>query len=308
MSSPDNASPSPVRSMTGYAQLRQPVSAGDLLVSLRSVNHRGLDLHFHLGGEFARFETGMRALLKEHISRGHLEVRVALTREAAASVGALYNRETLKRYVEAFRQACRELSLDSKPDLNLLLTLPGVLGGSPETVPLAEEFEAELKAALSVCIASLNECREREGRELAVCLNHELAELEDATRQIVALRAEALVFFQSNLREKLRELLSGVAVPEDRLAEEVALLADRSDVQEELTRLAVHTQELRRILEKGGQVGKPLDFLLQEMNREANTTLSKSSGVGEPGLQITRLALGIKANIERIREQALNLE
>lgn len=308
MSSPDNASPAPVRSMTGYAQVWRPVKAGELLVSLRSVNHRGLDLHFHVGGEFARFETGMRALLKERVARGHLEIRVALTREAAAAAGEVYNRQALKSYVEAFHQASRELDLDSKPDLNLLLGLPGVFSGSPEAAPLAEEFETELKAALSACIADLNECREREGRELATALHRELAEMEQATSQIVALRAQALSYFHSNLQEKIRELLSGGTVPEERLAEEVALLVDRSDVEEELTRLTVHSQELRRILEKGGAVGKPLDFLLQEMNREANTTLSKSSGAGEPGLQITRLALGIKANIERIREQALNLE
>jgi uncharacterized protein (TIGR00255 family) len=294
--------------MTGYAQLRQPVTAGELLVSLRSVNHRGLDLHFHLGGEFAPFETGMRALLKERIARGHLEVRVTLTRDAAAAGGALYNREALKRYVETFRQACKELNLDSKPDLNLLLTMPGILGESPGSAPLAEEFAAELAVALNACIGALNECREREGRGLVTCLNRELAEIEEATSQIVLLRAEALAYFHANLRQKLSELLDGAVVPENRLAEEVALLVDRSDVQEELTRLTVHTQELRRILETGGQVGKPLDFLLQEMNRETNTTLSKSSGAGEPGLKITKLALGIKANIERIREQALNLE
>ena len=110
------------------------------------------------------------------------------------------------------------------------------------------------------------------------------------------------------LRERIAELLNGSGVPEARIAEEAALLADRSDIEEELTRLTVHTAELKRILDEGGEIGKRLDFLLQEMNREANTTLSKSSGAGEPALQITNLGLAIKANIEKIREQSLNLE
>jgi uncharacterized protein (TIGR00255 family) len=136
----------------------------------------------------------------------------------------------------------------------------------------------------------------------------ELSDIERACREMEALRVEALSFFHARLREKLNELLSGPSIPESRLAEEAAVLAERSDIEEELTRLAVHTKELRRILEQGGPLGKPVDFLLQEMNRETNTTLSKSSGAGELALKIGSLALAVKANIERIREQALNLE
>ena len=306
MSSPSNGS-APVRSMTGYASIRQPASAGELTVSLRSVNHRGLDLHFLSSSDFAPFEASMRALLKENIGRGHVEIRLALARESAAETGR-FNRGLLARYAALFRQLCEELKLDSKPDLNLLLNLPGVLNDSQETKPLDKVFEAELLDALSNCLRNLNEVREREGRELVAGLSPELAGIESATNEIAAIRAAAVPYFHARSREKLTELLSGSSVSESRLAEEAAILADRSDVQEELTRLSVHTQELRRILDSGGEIGKPLDFLLQEMNRETNTTLSKNSGAGEPGLKITSLALGIKAAIERIREQALNLE
>jgi uncharacterized protein (TIGR00255 family) len=297
--------------MTGYALTRARTSAGDLTVSLRSVNHRGLDLHFHHASEFAPFEAAMRALVKEGVGRGHVEIRATLS-PAAEDPGASYDRAALKRYIDAFRQASRELQLEGAPDLNVLLTFPGVLGGMSgglsDGKPLGAEFQAELLAVLSTCIAQLNEGREREGGELVASLARELAEIERAGLQMEALRIEALSFYHARLREKLNELLAGSSIPESRLAEEAAVLAERSDIEEELTRLAVHAKELRRIFELGGPLGKPVDFLLQEMNRETNTTLSKSSGAGELSLRIGSLALAVKANIERIREQALNLE
>ena len=162
--------------------------------------------------------------------------------------------------------------------------------------------------ALNECITAINAVREREGAELRKALLAELLQIEQARTEIAALREQAAPYMLERLREKLTELLKGAAITEARLVEETAILADRSDVEEELTRLSIHIQELRRIVEAGGAVGKPLDFLLQELNRETNTTLSKSSGAGEPALKITNLGLGMKANIERIREQALNLE
>lgn len=292
--------------MTGYAQVRASTASGELTVSLRSVNHRGLDLHFQQSSEFNSFEPGMRALLKERVGRGHVELRISLARETG-SPNAAYNWDALKTHVEAFRRARKELRLDSEPDLNVLLGLPGVLGGAPETKELDSAFQSDLLQALGACIDQLNECREREGRELAAGLARELTDIERATVQIQQLRTEALVYYHQKLREKLNELLAG-SIPENRLAEKAALLAERSDIEEELTRLGIHAKEMRRMVQEGGAIGKPLDFLLQEMNRETNTTLSKSSSVGEIGLKIGNLALGVKANIERIREQALNLE
>jgi uncharacterized protein (TIGR00255 family) len=296
----------PVRSMTGYAQVRAATGSGELTLSLRSVNHRGLDLHFQQSSEFSPFEAAQRALLKERIGRGHLEIRISLVRDAGPQ-GVACNWEALKGHVEAFRRARKELRLDSEPDLNILLGLPGVLGGAPEIKELDSAFQTALLAALGNCIDQLNESREREGRELVAGLVRELADIERATTEIQQLRTEALAYYHQKLREKLNELLAG-SIPENRLAEEAALLAERSDIEEELTRLGIHAKEMRRIVQDGGAIGKPLDFLLQEMNRETNTTLSKSSSVGEIGLKIGNLALGIKANIERIREQALNLE
>jgi uncharacterized protein (TIGR00255 family) len=231
---------------------------------------------------------------------------MSLARSGQAECG--YNRDLLARYLRLFRDACDEFGLASEPDLNVVLTLPGVLDGVRESQVLDSGFERELLDALGECLRQLNEYREREGTQLVAGLETEIGSIEESTRQILAIRSEALEAFHQRLRERLNELLRDTSMPESRLAEEAALLADRSDVQEELTRLEVHAQELRRILGGGGEVGKRLDFLLQEMNRETNTVLSKTSGTGELGLSITNLALGTKANIERIREQALNLE
>lgn len=302
-----NVEPGPVRSMTGYALMRQPTSAGELTVTLRSVNHRGLDLHFHQSSEFGMFENAMRGILKQQIARGHVEVRVSLDREAAAESGG-YNRELLERYITLFRQACEDFQLDSKPDLNAFFAMPDVFGNSRAAKPLAEAFELEIAKAITACVENLNAYREQEGQALRASLEDEIAAIEEQTRQIAGIRAEAQTDLYRRLRERLNELMASSSVSESRLAEEAALLCDKSDVQEEVTRLMVHTQELRRILWNGGEVGKRLDFLLQEMNRETNTLLSKTSGIGDMGVTITDLALRTKANIERIREQALNLE
>jgi uncharacterized protein (TIGR00255 family) len=301
------AGPAAIRSMTGYALVRKQTSAGELTITLKTVNHRGLDLHFYGGGELARFENAMRAVLKQQVARGHVEVRVALARDAAAEAAG-FNREALARYVTAFREAAKEFRLWSEPDLNALLALPGVLDSNHEPAPLESTLEGEIVEALRECAGELNAYREREGAELAAGLEAEVGSIEERRREIGAIRSQALQTLHQKLRERLAELLGGSGISEARLVEEAAVLAEKSDVHEELTRLEVHTQELRRILEGGGEVGKRLDFLLQEMNRETNTVLSKTSGAGEAGLTVTNLALAIKANIERIREQALNLE
>lgn len=306
MSSQASATRAPIRSMTGYALVRQETTAGELTVSLRTVNHRGLDIHFHGAGEFAPFENALRAVIKQSIARGHVELRVSLARQERDHAG--YNRDLLAHYLQVFRAAQEEFRLSSEPDLNTVFTFPGVLDATAEAKLLDGDFGAQLVDALTRCSRELNDFREREGMQLVEGIEGEIHAIEQATMQIRGIRAQASDAFHERLRERLTELLGTSTLTEARLAEEAALLADRSDVQEELTRLEVHTRELRRILQGGGEVGKRLDFLLQEMNRETNTVLSKSSGAGDLGLTITNVGLGIKANIERIREQALNLE
>ena len=297
----------PVRSMTGYARTRRETPLGELTVSLRSVNHRGLDFHFFLNGEFAAFENAVRAALKQDISRGHIEVRISLIR-AGETVRAGYNRRLIADYVAAFREAAAEFGLQGQPDLNAAFRMPGAFAAETEVNCIDGAFEPEVMAALAACVAELNAFREREGAQLRELFRAEIEAIRRQTRRMKEIRAEALPHFQRRLIERLHELLGAPGIEPRRLAEEAALLTDRSDVEEELSRLEIHTAQLTELLDTGGEVGKRVDFLLQEMNRETNTVLSKTSGIGETGLLLTDLALASKANIEKVREQSLNLE
>ncbi len=296
-----------IRSMTGYAVVRKLTSAGELTISLRSVNGRGLDVHFYANSEFASLENVARKLIKASVARGHVEIRIALARDADGGGGG-YNRELLARYLQVFERARIDFGLEGKLNINSLISIPGLFENSRDMKPLEETFNAEFAEVLASCLTELNTFREREGHQLVSAIEAELESLENAATQISAVRASAVPQLQERLRERLATLLGDNSISKSRLIEEIAILTDRSDVQEEITRLSVHARELRKILSAGGEVGKKLDFLLQEMNRETNTTLSKTSGIGDAGLAITSHGLAMKANIERIREQALNLE
>jgi uncharacterized protein (TIGR00255 family) len=161
---------------------------------------------------------------------------------------------------------------------------------------------------LDQAIEALNQFRAREGADLAEVLREQNRAIQQGVAEMEQIRAKAVPALQARLQERLRDLLANVSLDPQRLAQEAALLADRSDIGEEIARLKIHSRQVNEILDGGGEVGKKLDFLLQEMGRESNTILSKTSGIGELGLRITDLALASKACIEKIREQALNLE
>lgn len=298
-------SPAPIRSMTGFARVQRLTDYGEITVTLKSVNHRGLDLHFHLSAELDAFEHAMRSALKRNLFRGHIDVRCSI-QSAANGAAAGLNLPLLQSYISAFRKAAAEERIGGEPDLNRLLFLPGVLTSSEASTPDTETEQA-LLATLEQAIDVLNQFRGREGAELANFIREQNASIRAAGEEMQRIRAGAMPAFQKRLRDKLQDLL-GAAVDPQRLAQEAALLADRSDIGEEMARLQIHSRQIDEILDAGGEVGKRLDFLLQELNRETNTILSKTSGLGELGLRITDLALASKASIEKIREQALNLE
>jgi uncharacterized protein (TIGR00255 family) len=296
----------PIRSMTGFARIQKATEHGDITVTLKSVNHRGLDLHFHLGAELDAIEPAMRAALKRAILRGHVDVRCFVSGAANGASGGL-NLPLFRSYLAAFRQAAAEEGIEAQPDLNRILLLPGILGASEEPSTDASAETAVL-AALEEALEMLNQFRAREGAELAVFIREQNASIQSGSEELQRIRAGAIPAFQKRLLERLQELLGNTSLDPQRLAQEAALLADRGDIGEEISRLQIHSRQLNEILDAGGEVGKRLDFLLQELNRETNTILSKTSGLGDLGLRITELALASKAAIEKIREQALNLE
>jgi uncharacterized protein (TIGR00255 family) len=294
-----------IRSMTGFARAQKFSEEGEAVITVKSVNHRGLDIRFHMPDDLDVFESALREVLRRYAVRGSFQVRVAYqsTRPGSRAL----NSGLLNSYLATFRQAADELGLPGSPDLNAALSLPGMFHEEAGD-ELDEGAEKLLVSAMEEAMQALNAFREREGGELAAELLARAAQLREAAGRMEELRARAVPAFQARLTARLAELLGGSSLEPQRLAQEAALLADRSDISEELTRLKVHVAQLEDLMKLGGEIGKKMDFLLQEMSREANTILSKSTGIGEVGMGITDLALAAKADIEKIREQSLNLE
>jgi uncharacterized protein (TIGR00255 family) len=296
-----------VRSMTGFAQVRKSTGSGEVVLSVKTVNHRGLDMHLHLPPEMDAVESALRKAIKGRMARGHLQLNVTWNRTSGTAADASLNRPLLEAYVAAFEQAQREFRLTGTLDLNAAFRVPGMFR-TDVAAELDEEFASFLVAALDEALDALNRFREREGAEIAAEISERCANIRQSVGRMEEIRAGASPAFQKRLQERLAELLRGASLEPQRIAQEAALLADRSDISEELTRLKTHTGELEQLIGAGGEVGKKLDFLLQEMNREANTILSKTGGLGDLGLTITERALAAKSEIDKIREQSLNLE
>jgi uncharacterized protein (TIGR00255 family) len=299
--------PAPLRSMTGFARVRRPLPDGELVVGVKTVNHRGLDIHIHAPAAADPFENAIRAAIKARLARGHVDVRISLPEPLRGSGSARLNRAMLDDYLREFRAAAEEHGLVCAPDLNAAMRLPGMFGEVAAAEPPAETGAALLEA-LGAALDELNAFREREGAAIAAEMHRHNREVARAAAEVDAIRSGAVAAFQARLAERLSDLLKTAQIEPQRLVQEAAILADRSDVGEEVARLKIHSAQLDALLEAGGEVGKKLDFLLQEMNRETNTILSKTGGIGDVGLKITDLALAAKAAIEKIREQSLNLE
>jgi uncharacterized protein (TIGR00255 family) len=294
-----------IRSMTGFAQVRGRVSDQlGFTLSLKSVNHRFLDLHLRMPSDTDALEMKLRRVLKDKLSRGHVDV--ALSFERAGGNGISLNRPLVHGYVEAFRALAQETGVAAELDLNAILRLPGVLedaGGEA----LGAELEEAVTAKLEEAIGKLNEMRAEEGRSIARELRERLENLRQATAEVEKFREAVLRAYLEKVQTRMQELIGGRA-DADRILQEAALLAERSDIQEEIVRMNTHIQHFGSLLEQPGDIGKKLDFLLQEMVREANTLLSKTGGVAGEALRITELGLAMKSEIEKIREQVQNVE
>ena len=296
-----------LKSMTGYAQSRLVENDWSVRVSVRSVNHRFLDLHLRVPEGFEPIEPKMRQIIRERVRRGHLDVTLHYDLAGPAAVGV--NREVAAAYVEALNQLRRDFEIEVQPDLAAILRLPGVIGLPPDSL---EGKLPELEAAVTKCLLESLDKLDRMRADEAAHLREEML---DRLRNITALAASAEAMaqrahpaFAKRLETRLKELLGEAQVDPARLAQEAAIAAERSDVTEEITRLRSHVQQFEALLAGAGDIGKKLDFLLQEMQREANTLLSKTPGNESEGLEITRSALEIKSEIEKLREQVQNIE
>lgn len=294
------------RSMTGFARVKRSLGQVDAVMSVKSVNHRGLDLHFHMPPALDPFEPIARAAIKGRLQRGHVQVNVALEQNEQRP-GALLNTKALERWLASFRQAAKLMGSSEEPSVGAALGSPGILETNHRL-----DWEPSVEEALTECLtealAALDRFREREGAAIAKELESRAKLVQDLGARIEAIRSTAAAAFHARLDHRLRELLKGAAVDPQRLAQESAILTERSDISEEILRLKTHASQVLELLGSEGEKGKKLDFLLQEMNRETNTILSKTGGLGDHGLAITNFALEAKAEVDKMREQSLNLE
>ena len=298
----------PLYSMTGFARVQ--IRVNDQLgytLSLKSVNHRFLDVQLRMPSSLDGLEMELRRALKENLVRGHVELMLSVERSSQQTAG--YNRELVTNYLAAFAAAREEHALTGQPDLNSILRLPGALqsdnrgNNEEDSAALTESVLQQIGPLLD----QLKGMRAREGDSLAAILNASLDRLAEAVEGVAMLRPEVEQRYQERLTQRLTAAV-GNEFNRQRLLEEVAVLVDRSDIAEELARMTTHIGHFRELLNAGAEVGKKLAFLLQEMNREANTLLSKTGGVGGKGTRITELGLAMKSEIEKAREQVQNVE
>lgn len=290
--------------MTGFARSEGHADGLGWVWEIKSVNSKSLDLRCRLPAGYDALEPGLRTLLAERLKRGAVSVSFT-TKQAPTVVPLRVNRKALAEIMTLAKELASETGA-APPRVDGLLALKGVLESDE---PLADETANERRRAamqrdFAAALDALAAMRLAEGARLVPVLEARLAEI--AALAAAAERASAAqpAAAKARLKAQLAELLEAApAIPEERLAQEVALIVARGDVREELDRLVAHVEAARALLKEGGAIGRRLDFLCQELNREANTLASKS-----PDLEITRLALDLKAAIEQLREQAQNIE
>jgi uncharacterized protein (TIGR00255 family) len=295
-----------VRSMTGFAQVKEQVSDQlGFTLSLKSVNHRFLDVHLRMPPDTDALEMKLRRLLKEKIARGHIDLILNVQRSGGQSISI--NQELVGGYVRAFRDATKEFGIVAEPDLNAIFKLPGALEGTNGSGGIEPELEASVLAKVEEAVTRLNDMRTEEGASIEREMRDLLKRVQHSVDEIEKHRTAVLHAYMEKIRTRMQELV-GAHADQDRMLQEAALLAERSDIQEEIVRMNTHIKHFNGLLTQGGEIGKKLDFLLQEMNREANTLLSKTSGVAGEALRITELGLALKSEVEKAREQVQNIE
>ena len=288
--------------MTGFAT----AWGSGFTLTAKSVNHRFLDLQVRVPSGLDEVEALLRAAVRDAVRRGHVEVSLQVESGEAGGVTVRRNDALLGALVVAYREAAGVHGVGGEVDLNVLLRVPGVIVS--ETGRVGIEIE-EVGAAAGVLMERFLEARAVEGAALAVEMRGAMDRLLGLAEEMAEVRVGVREAHLARLRVRLAELVEGMEVREERLVAEAALLVERSDVEEEIVRMRTHARQFQAILDAGGEVGKRLDFLLQEMNREANTMVSKVNGaMGERGLRLTEIGLAMKAEIERVKEQVQNVE
>ena len=288
-------------SMTGFGRGSATGGTFTVTVEMRSVNNRNLDIHWRAPQELSAWEIPLKKQVQAALSRGRVDVSITLVQTGETNYEL--NRPLIRGYLAAMRTMRDEFGLAGDADLASIARLPGVLQPATTGNTLSDAVVQGVEEALTQALTALVAMRAVEGHELQKELVGRVERIGNQLALIEANSATLVEQYREKLHARLTELLSDSAIDESRLAQEVAYLADRSDITEEVARLRSHLAQLGDLFTSGGEIGKKLDFLLQETNREANTILSKSSE-----LSICDAAIEIKTDVEKLREQAQNVE
>ncbi len=289
---------STINSMTGYATAVRELDWGSVSVELRSVNHRYLDVSFRMPDELRPAEQGLRKAIAAEVTRGKIECRVAYARRNGAQGGSELDPTMLAQLLALNARAQSALPEARPLSVADILRWPGMLGA--DELPV-DELRAVAGELLREALRDFSAARSREGEKLATVILERATDMRGRIALVQPRMPEIIAAFQEKLNARLKEAL--VSADDERVRQEIALFVNKIDVDEELSRLATHLDELQRILKKGGPAGKRLDFLMQELNREANTLGSKSADI-----TVTQVAMALKLLIEQMREQIQNIE
>jgi uncharacterized protein (TIGR00255 family) len=290
--------------MTGFGAATATQGDATVTVEVKTVNHRFLDLHVRLAREYAALEPEIHQLCRNHLQRGRIEINVSI--QASTPISVALNKAAARSYFESARILQQEFELQDFLDLKTLIRLPGVLQESAisaDRAALDGCVMTALKESLELAMRGVLRMRRQEGETLTAVMLAYLDGLNSKSKDILRLVSSSVEEYKRKLENRLAQLVPLDSVDPQRLAQEVAIIADRSDISEELARLSSHLDQFHQLLGSGVEIGKKLDFLLQEMQREVNTLLSKTGN-----LEITRLGISMKADIEKLREQAQNVE
>jgi uncharacterized protein (TIGR00255 family) len=285
-----------ILSMTGYASHEVSTDSGVLLIELRSVNHRYLELQLKLDDSLRFFEATARETIQTKLGRGKVDCRINL-KQTTTTQSASLNHQVLQEIAQSIQSASQYFSQVQAVNLLEVLRMPGVMQTEQSNI---DELTEQLKSGLLLVLDGLSQARMREGEKLKTVILDRLTEIEALVLQVKPMLPQLIQIYQDKLTQKLQ---AAIAADDDRVRQEIVLYAQRIDVDEELSRLDSHIHEVKRILNAGGLVGKKLDFLMQEMNREANTLGSKSVAI-----ETTQISMQLKVLIEQMREQIQNIE
>jgi uncharacterized protein (TIGR00255 family) len=290
-----------IKSMTGFGQGSASGETFKVRVDIRTVNNRFLDIQLRMSQELASLEVNLKKQIQSRLKRGRVDVTIAVEQMRQAKFEI--NRPLVAGYLSALAQMKSEFNLADEPSLELVAKLQGALQVSQNESGLDEALIAGVAEALEKALDALTEMRAAEGEELGREL---VARLHNIEKQVPVIELEAMKLpeiYRERLLKRLQDVINMVQIDETRLAQEVVQLVDRSDISEELARLKSHVIQMREAVNAEDEIGKRLDFILQEMNREANTILSKSND-----LAISDAAIVIKTEVEKLREQVQNVE